>query len=1009
MTTSDMIGSVMVVGGGIGGIQAALDLAGSGYKVYLVEESPAIGGRMAQLDKTFPTNDCSMCILSPKLVECGRHPNIELLTYSQLLDIEGEPGNFKAKVLKRARSVNESLCTGCGTCQEKCPWKAPSEFEQGLRERKAIYVPYAQAIPNVPVIDREICAYFQKGKCRACEKFCPAKAIDFSQTDQELEIQVGSVILAPGYEAFDPKLRGEHGYGRYPNVVTSLEFERILSASGPYQGEVLRPGDKKHPKRIAWIQCVGSRDTSIGNGYCSSVCCMYAIKEAVIAREHQPDLDLTIFYNDIRAFGKGFDQYYENAKKSGIRFVKSIVSGVKELQQSKNLLLSYVANGQVKEEEFDLVVLSVGLCIPPRLQEMAEKLGLKLDRYGFCETDEFSPTQTSCPGVFVCGVFQGPKDIPETVMQASGAAAQASAILSSARGTLVKEKDYPPEKDVSVEPPRIGVFVCHCGINIGGVVNVPEVKEYAATLPDVVFADENLYTCSQDSQEVIKQKIKEHNLNRVVVASCTPRTHEPLFRETVREAGLNQYLFEMANIRDQCSWVHMREKEAATSKAKDLVTMAVAKARLLRPLRQYSVQVTPVALVIGGGMAGLTAALNLAEQGFEVHLVEKDKEFGGLSRQIHYAMSGQDVKTRLAELVKMVSANPRIHLHLNSEIEEVSGSVGNFTTRIIHKGTGKSEEVKHGAAVIAIGGREYRPTEYLYGNDPRVLTLLELEQKLAGGDKGLNSVKSAVFIQCVGSRNEERPYCSRICCSETIKCALKLKELNPEASIYVLYRDIRTYGLHEDRYREAREKGVTFIRYEAEEPPVVEEEGDKLKITVLEPSLGERVELEADLLGLAVATLPSEDRAKLAQFFKVPLDANGFFLEAHMKLRPVDFATDGVFLCGLAHNPKTIDESIDQALAASSRAAFLLSHQTLISEGTVASIDKDACSGCKQCVRVCPYEAISFIEEEEVAEVNEALCKGCGNCVAACLSGACSLRGFEDRQIMAQIEALAGV
>ena len=1009
MIDNDRIGAVMVVGGGIGGIQASLDLADSGYKVYLVEESPAIGGRMAQLDKTFPTNDCSMCILSPKLVECGRHPNIELLTYSELLDVQGEAGNFEAKVLKRARSVDESLCTGCGICREKCPWRTPSEFDGGLSERKAIYVPYPQAIPNVPVIDRELCVYFQRGRCRACERFCPAGAIDFSQEDQEVKLRVGSVILAPGYEVFDPRLRGEYGYGRHQNVVTSLELERILSASGPYQGEVLRPGDKKHPRRLAWIQCVGSRDPSVGCGYCSSVCCMYAIKEAIIAREHQPDLELAIFYNDVRAFGKGFEAYYENAQRSGIRFVKSIVSGVKELQQSKNLLVSYAAGGGVQEEEFDLVVLSVGLKVPVRLRELAERLGLELDQYGFCQTNESGATQTSRPGVFVCGVFEGPKDIPETVMQASAAAAGSAALLSSIRGTLVKEKEYPSEKDVSEEPPRIGVFVCHCGINIGGVVNVPEVKEYAATLPDVVFADENLYTCSQDAQELIKEKMREHNLNRVVVASCTPRTHEPLFRETVKEAGLNQYLFEMANIRDQCSWVHMQNKEAATEKAKDLVRMAVAKARLLKPLQQYSVQVTPVALVVGGGIAGLTAARNLSEQGFEVHLVEKETELGGMARRVYYSMSGEDVQGRLRELVGKVCEDPRIHLHLGSEIEDVSGSVGNFTTTVVEKEQGGREQIKHGAAVIAIGGRESQPGEYLYGQDPRVLTLLELEQKLARGDEEVSSIKNAVFIQCVGSRNEERPYCSRICCAQAVKCVLKLKELNPDANIYVLYRDMRTYGLNEDRYREAREKGVLFIRYEAEEPPVVERGQDgRLEVTVLEPEIGERVRLEADLLALAAATIPQEGNGTLAQLFKVPLDANGFFLEAHMKLRPVDFATDGVFLCGLAHTPKTMDESIDQALAASSRAARLLSSVTLTSEGTVASIDKDICSGCKQCIRVCPYEAISFIEDEEVAELNEALCKGCGNCAAACPSGACSLRGFEDAQIVAQIEALVG-
>ncbi len=997
------VGAVLVVGGGIGGIQASLDLADSGYKVYLLEESPAIGGRMAQLDKTFPTNDCSMCILSPKLVECGRHPNIELLTYSELLDIQGEPGDFKAKVLKRARSVNESLCTGCGTCQEKCPWKAPSEFDQGLGERKAIYVPYAQAMPNVPVIDREICAYFQKGKCRACEKFCPANAIDFSQTDQELEIRVGSVILAPGYNTFNPELRGEYGYGRYKNVITSLEFERILSASGPYQGEVLRPGDKKHPRRIAWIQCVGSRDSSLGNEYCSSVCCMYAIKEAIIAREHQPDLELTIFYNDIRAFGKGFENYYENARKSGIRFIKSIISGVKELQQSKNLLLTFAVDGEVKEEEFDLVVLSVGLKVPPKLQEQAERLGLKLNRFGFCSTDEFSPVETSRPGIFVCGVFEGPKDIPETVMQASAAVAKSASLLAPARNSLVKEKEYPPERDVSKEPPRIGVFVCHCGINIGGIVNVPEVKEYAATLPNVVFADENLYTCSQDTQQRIKEKIKEYNLNRVVVASCTPRTHEPLFQETIREAGLNKYLFEMANIRDQCSWVHMHEPEKATQKAKDLVRMAVAKVSLSRPLKELTVNVTNKGLVIGGGIAGMTAALELANQGFECFLVEREEELGGNLRRVYYTLNHNEVQKFLKETIQKVKENELIQVYTNAQIEEISGFIGNFKTTI--KIGEQRHTLEHGIIIVATGGEEYKPKEYLYGEHERVLTQLELEQKLATQSLEAKELNQVVMIQCVGSRNEEHPYCSRICCSQAIKNALKIKEQNPEANIYILYRDIRTYGFKEEFYQKARAQGVVFIRYEEESKPEVLSKDGRLKVRVLDSALGKELVFEPDLLVLSAGVVASSGREELAKMLKVPLTEEGFFLEAHVKLRPVEFATDGIFLCGLAHSPKPISENISQAQAAAAKAAAVLAKEFITSSGVVAEIDKEKCMGCGLCMQACYFNAISLNEELGVSEVSPVLCKGCGKCVVICPSGACQIGGFKDEQILSQVEA----
>jgi heterodisulfide reductase subunit A len=691
------------VGGGIGGIQASLDLANSGFRVYLIEESPAIGGRMAQLDKTFPTNDCSMCILSPKLVECGRHPNIELITYSELIQVEGEPGNFKTRVLKHTRYVDENLCTGCGTCQEKCPRKGPSEFDQGLGKRKAIYVPYAQAIPNIPVIDPKICIYFQKGKCRACEKYCPTKAINFSQTDQELELQVGSIILSPGYETLNPNLREEYGYGQYQNVITSLEFERILSASGPYQGEIMRPGDKMHPKLIAWIQCVGSRDNSCGKGYCSSVCCMYATKEAVIAKEHDPEIEPTIFYMDIRAHGKGFDQYYERARDEyKVRYIRCQISKIVEMPKTKNLVIAYLNEaGKVIEEEFNLVVLSLGITPSETSRKLAQTLGIDIDSYGFCPTNPLSPMSTSRPGIYVCGAFQSPKDIPETVSQASGAAASASEILSEARGTLVSREEFPSERDIGDEEPRIGVIVCHCGINIGGVVDVPAVKEYARTLPQVVYVDENLYACSQDSQAKLKEVIQEHRLNRVVVASCSPRTHEPLFQKTIREAGLNKYLFEMANIRDQCSWVHMDKKEEATRKAMDLVRMAVAKANFIEPLKEQELNVNKRALIVGGGASGMTAALGLADQGFEVFLVEKEKELGGNLRNLFYTIQGVQVQEYLHSLIERVQDHPLIQVILDGMIVDFSGFKGNFKTGIM-SGSGMAyRQIEHGVVIIA--------------------------------------------------------------------------------------------------------------------------------------------------------------------------------------------------------------------------------------------------------------------------------------------------------------------
>ncbi|MDO8577691.1 MAG: FAD-dependent oxidoreductase, partial [Dehalococcoidales bacterium] len=734
-----------------------------------------------------------------------------------------------------------------------------------------------------------------------------------------------------------------------------------------------------------------------------------AVKEAVIARDHQPGLDLTIFYNDIRAYGKGFEAYYENAKKSGVHFIKSMISGVRENPQTHNLLLNFVTPDGVKEEEYDMVVLSVGLRVPEKIRQLATRLGLSLDHYGFCRTDEYDSTVTSRAGVFACGVFQGPKDIPETVMQASAAAAGAAALLTSNRGSMVKEKTYPAERDVSGEPPRIGVFVCHCGTNIGSIVNVPEVVAYSKTLPNVVHAEENIYACASDAQEHLKQVIQKNGLNRVVISSCTPRTHEPLFQETIKEAGLNRYLFTMTNIRDQCSWVHQQEKKAATDKSKDLTRQAVSRARVGEALKESSVGVNPMALVVGGGVSGMQAALGMALQNFEVHLIEKEKELGGIARRLHFTLAGEDVQGFLQDLTAKIANNPLIHVHTGSTAFDTSGYVGNFVTRI-KNAAGETEEIKHGAGIIAIGGEEYQPGEYLYGKDPRVMTLLELEGKIANKDAKLLAAKNIVLVQCVGSREKGRNYCSRVCCSQSVKLALKLKEFSPEMNIFVLYRDIRTYGLAEDYYRKAREKGVNFIRYEPEGKPLVTANGDKLKVEVTELSLGEKVSIDADFVALAAATLPPRDNKSVSQLFKATLDENGYFMEAHIKLRPVDFAGEGFYMCGLAHSPKSISESVTQANAAVARACTTLSKKSLRAGGAVSCVDINKCNGCGLCTMVCSYSAIKLEFNErlkrKVAVVTEASCKGCGLCAATCNGGAVDVKGFSNIEILEMVDAL---
>lgn len=1003
----------MVVGGGIAGVQASLDLADAGFYVYLVEKSEAIGGTMAQLDKTFPTNDCSMCILSPKLVEVDRHPNIQLVTMAQLVGLEGEAGNFKATVVQEPRYVDPEKCIACGQCAERCPVKIPDPFNEGVGERKLIGPKYAQAVPSAyAILDPKKCLYLTKGVetgkpvCRLCEKVCDKGAVNLEDTRKTLTFNVGAVILAPGFDEFDPSALANYGYGKFKNVVTSIEFERILSASGPFAGHLVRPSDHKEPKKIAWIQCVGSRDKANGSGYCSSVCCTYAIKEAVIAKEHAgEDLDTAIFYIDMRTYGKGFEAYYNSAKRQGVRFIQSKIHSIDPGANEGDLSIRYIGeDGQPKREDFDMVVLSVGLRPAAAAVETAKKLGIDLNEYNFCRTSTTAPVETSRPGVYVCGLFQSPMDIPQSVMQASAAAGAAQTLLAPARGTLVKKEPLPPEVDVRGEAPRIGVFVCHCGINIAGVVNVEEVRDYAATLPHVVYATNNLYTCSSDTQETIKNAIKEHNLNRVVVASCTPRTHEPLFQATIAEAGLNPYLFELANIREHCSWVHMKDKEAATAKAKEIVRRAVAKVALAEPLYTVNVDIERSALVIGGGIAGMTAALDLADQGFQVYLVERQSELGGMARRIHYTLEGLDVQAFLKDLVGRVTNHPKIKVFTNATVKNASGYVGNFVSTV--DVGGQTQDIKHGVVIIAIGGREYRPTEYLYGQDPRVMTGLELEEKIAAGAAEVKSARNVVMIQCVGSRVPEREYCSRVCCGESVKNALKLKELNPDVNVYILYRDMRTYGFKEDYFEKARSQGVVFVRYSLENLPEVKNDGGVLKVSVYDPVLHSRVEMEADILALAVATLGAEGAHEVGQLYKVTCGYDGgFFLEAHMKLRPVDFATDGAFLAGLAHGPKYIEEAIAQGRAAASRAATVLTRDHLVAGGVVSKVDEAKCSGCRICVELCPYKAITFDEAGDHSEINEVLCKGCGVCAAACPSKAITIKGFRDEQIYAEIAA----
>jgi len=788
-----------------------------------------------------------------------------------------------------------------------------------------------------------------------------------------------------------------------------------MCATGPYEGEILRASDKKHPHNVAWIQCIGSRQVEQvlenGNSYCSSVCCEYTQKQVILTKDHDADAKCTVFHNDIRSFGKDFERFYQRAENlTDVRFIRSYVSIVKEDPVTKNITIRYnTADDGVKEEEFDMVVLSVGLNPPADAQGLADKLGVQLDSHGFCDTTSGNRMQTSRPGVYVSGTFQGPMDIPESVFTASGAGSQIGELLDKRRGRLSVERVYPPEKDVSSQKPRIGVFVCHCGANIGRVVDVPSAVEYALTLPNVVYAEEQLFSCATNSAQAITDVIEEKKLNRIVLAACSPRTLDALFRDTLREGGLNQYYFEFANIREHCSWVHSKEKEAATEKSLDLIRMSVARAALLEPLQEFDLPVTKAALVIGGGIAGMTSALSIAEQGHEVHLIEKGQELGGMAKKIHSTLDKMDVQTYLDDLISKIYKHALIRVYTDATITNVTGYVGNFvTTMDSERG---ATEIKHGVIVVAIGVDVYEPSEYLYGQDGKVMTHLELEEKIVNGDEKVTRADSLVMIQCVGCRNEDRNYCARICCQESIKNALKLKEISPDMDVFILYRDVRTYGFAEDYYRQARDKKVRFIRYEPADAPLVETavEGGKsvLRVTVKDQTLNQMISIDADVLALAAAVVPSAGSKEISQSFGVALGPDGFFKEAHVKLRPVEFASDGVYLCGAAHYPKLISEAISQAYGAAGRAITLLSHDTVVASGSVCKVDEKKCIGCGACVKACTYAAIELKKSKQSSKavVNPVLCKGCGLCNAKCPTAAIQLKHFTDEELLSQIDA----
>ncbi len=1032
------VGAVLVVGGGVGGMRAAIDLAEAGLKVYLVENMPWLGGRVAQLGYMFPTHDCVLCrgtsdhgygctrpAISPALLDHNLHPNIEILTNTDLINLTGYAGDFTVTLRHRPTYVDVKRCINCGLCEGACPVSLPSPFQMGLSVRKAIYKMSPRALPDAYVVDKVP----RCDTCRRCETVCPTNAVNLDEQETERDLRVSAVILSLGYEISDPTEYEELGFGRYPNVIHSMQYERLVSRSGPTEGIVMRPSDGKLPQRIAWLQCVGSRDQK--HPYCSSVCCMYATKEAMLAKQRIEGVHCQIFMMDERAFGKEFNTYYEQSQKQyGVEYTRCRISTVVEDTETHDLVLRYPdEDGKFVDSRFDMVVLSVGALPPRGSRDLADLLGIELNTYGFCATDKFAPLETSRSGIYVCGAFASPKEISETILDAAGAAGDVMRLLSSEVGAQVYEHEYPflmggetpslpPERDVAGEEPRVGVIICRCYPSIAGIVDTDALADFAAGLPGVVHVETTDYACLEEGQEQIRQALQtsgaskdSRSINRVVVAACSHRTHESLFQRIVRQAGLNPYLLEMANIREHCAWSHVDDPAGATRAAKELVRIAVARVRLAEPVHKQAIEPVRRALVIGGGVSGMTAALNIADAGYDVTLVERGPGLGGNLQHVYYVAEGDNPQRLLRDLTNRVMGHQRIDVLMRSEVIVHEGSVGAFRSTVrtppeAGRRTGEVE-VEHGVTIIATGGQEWRGDVYLLGQDERVVTSLDLEEIITHRPEQIVGLKEVVSIQCV-RRPGEVEYCSRICCTNTMKNAIRIKLLNPDCRVVVLYKDIITYGFREMFYTEARERGTIFVRYdEAHMPQVRVDDQGKLEIVAWEPSLRQEIVLHPGLLALSMAIEPPEGTGNLAHILDVPLSAEGFFMEAHLKMRPMDMAREGIFICGMAHYPKFIEECITNAQAAAGRAITILSQPRLYFGGVVSVVDQSKCVGCLTCVRVCPFEVpkvrysdVGVGEIKGAAYIDPAVCTGCGTCAAECPAKAIQLVAYRDEQIM---------